>query len=183
MLVRRREATQAARVVGMNNDTQHSPAVRCPHCDYQLTGLTESRCPECGKAFDLSELRRRAASPPPKPMRIIVSLLVVPVLVAGIWRILAVMVSAGGLAGNLAMVVFYGALLATPIAIIFAAIHFMLTIRRLYPRASRAGMGTSAGNAALLFLAALVFQLALILTISAVAYGEFRRSGLPVPMW
>lgn len=43
----------------MTNSNQPMPArdsntdtgLRCDHCDYNLTGLTESRCPECGKIF------------------------------------------------------------------------------------------------------------------------------------
>ena len=31
----------------MNEQTLH-----CPQCDYNLTGLTENRCPECGLGFD-----------------------------------------------------------------------------------------------------------------------------------
>jgi hypothetical protein len=36
----------------------HSTAeeVRCPLCDYDLRGLTEPRCPECGYRFDWSDL-------------------------------------------------------------------------------------------------------------------------------
>lgn len=30
----------------------------CPTCDYNLTGLTENRCPECGEAFDPEQVRR-----------------------------------------------------------------------------------------------------------------------------
>ena len=29
---------------------------RCKHCGYDLTNLTEPRCPECGNLFDLSNL-------------------------------------------------------------------------------------------------------------------------------
>lgn len=35
--------------------------LQCPLCDYDLRGLTENRCPECGHAFDPDELRRTRA--------------------------------------------------------------------------------------------------------------------------
>ena len=38
---------------------QH-PLHLCPYCDYNLTGLTSRRCPECGQEFTLSEARHRA---------------------------------------------------------------------------------------------------------------------------
>jgi len=38
--------------------------LRCPQCDYNLTGLTEKRCPECGSAFDPEELREILAGRP-----------------------------------------------------------------------------------------------------------------------
>jgi len=31
-------------------------AVSCPTCGYNLTGLTETRCPECGSKFTINEL-------------------------------------------------------------------------------------------------------------------------------
>jgi predicted amidophosphoribosyltransferase len=31
-------------------------ALRCPTCAYDLTGLTEPRCPECGNRFDLDDI-------------------------------------------------------------------------------------------------------------------------------
>jgi DNA-directed RNA polymerase subunit RPC12/RpoP len=31
-------------------------AIACPTCGYNLTGLSESRCPECGSKFTLNEL-------------------------------------------------------------------------------------------------------------------------------
>jgi DNA-directed RNA polymerase subunit RPC12/RpoP len=30
--------------------------IACPTCGYNLTGLSESRCPECGNRFTLDEL-------------------------------------------------------------------------------------------------------------------------------
>lgn len=38
--------------------------LRCPECEYNLTGLIEARCPECGRRFDWDEVRRAAASCP-----------------------------------------------------------------------------------------------------------------------
>jgi len=38
------------------------------YCDYDLTGLSENRCPECGAPFDVAQLRRWLARAP-KPIR------------------------------------------------------------------------------------------------------------------
>jgi DNA-directed RNA polymerase subunit RPC12/RpoP len=37
-------------------DRAGGKAVACPNCGYNLTGLGESRCPECGSRFTLDEL-------------------------------------------------------------------------------------------------------------------------------
>ena len=47
-------------------DGQESPSLPaaidndlyCPHCGYNLRGLTSGRCPECGNAFDLAAMSR-----------------------------------------------------------------------------------------------------------------------------
>jgi hypothetical protein len=60
----------SARLQPMDNGSStesasHSPSIQpeaidfdilCPHCDYNLRGLTESRCPECGTHFDRERL-------------------------------------------------------------------------------------------------------------------------------
>lgn len=38
--------------------------LRCPYCDYQIAGLPENRCPECGCAFDLKQLKAQDAGYP-----------------------------------------------------------------------------------------------------------------------
>jgi hypothetical protein len=44
-------AERADRVKGASKS-----AITCPTCGYNLTGLSESRCPECGSKFTLNEL-------------------------------------------------------------------------------------------------------------------------------
>ena len=70
-------------------------AFMCKKCGYDLQGLPEDRCPECGTAFDRAErecIIARIASPPPKPKYRRVAALVVVLLslavVAGtaVWR-------------------------------------------------------------------------------------------------
>jgi CDP-diglyceride synthetase len=48
---RESEAERAARLSRANSD-----ALVCPTCGYNLTGLRETRCPECGTQFTLNEL-------------------------------------------------------------------------------------------------------------------------------
>jgi len=43
------------------------PVIACPLCGYNLAGLTEARCPECGAAFTLEQIllaRPRAGAQP-----------------------------------------------------------------------------------------------------------------------
>ncbi|MBN2562566.1 MAG: hypothetical protein JXQ75_16700 [Phycisphaerae bacterium] len=41
------------------------PLHLCPTCDYNLTGLTSRRCPECGEPFTLGDARHRAIEKSP----------------------------------------------------------------------------------------------------------------------
>lgn len=51
LLWRETASERAQRVSGSSRST-----VACPTCGYNLTGLTEARCPECGSKFTLDEL-------------------------------------------------------------------------------------------------------------------------------
>jgi hypothetical protein len=47
--------TAAERLARMSKLLTH-PTVLCPFCGYNLSGLREARCPECGARFTLDEL-------------------------------------------------------------------------------------------------------------------------------
>jgi len=39
-----------------SSDSLSNIDLQCPQCDYNLTGLRDNRCPECGEAFDPAKL-------------------------------------------------------------------------------------------------------------------------------
>lgn len=43
------------------------PALACPLCGYNLAGLTEARCPECGGIFTLEQIVLARPRPGPQP--------------------------------------------------------------------------------------------------------------------
>lgn len=53
----------------MTSDPSSSTVLRCPACDYNLTGLPQNRCPECGNEFDPHELASLLGSAPPMRIR------------------------------------------------------------------------------------------------------------------
>jgi len=44
--------------VAEKGDVVSDSGLRCPQCDYNLTGLTEHRCPECGTPINWAAVRR-----------------------------------------------------------------------------------------------------------------------------
>jgi hypothetical protein len=58
-------------------------AFTCKRCGYDLTGLSEPRCPECGTDFDPDERERilaRINAPAPKPRYKLIAMIVIVVL-------------------------------------------------------------------------------------------------------
>jgi len=53
---------------------------RCAKCGYNLTGLTENRCPECGTPFDPDALKGAAPKKGPSSDRLLAELLLLPLL-------------------------------------------------------------------------------------------------------
>ncbi len=51
------------------NPAYEAPGMHCPYCRYNLTGLRDDRCPECGKPFDRALLLAQlAGAPAPIPI-------------------------------------------------------------------------------------------------------------------
>ncbi|GMU23413.1 MAG: hypothetical protein AMXMBFR13_34910 [Phycisphaerae bacterium] len=63
-----------------------APTLYCPHCRYNLTGLPENRCPECGTGFDPERLAARHAMGP-QPISLEKALLYSALLPGGLWLV------------------------------------------------------------------------------------------------
>jgi hypothetical protein len=55
------EVSEASRATAPEGEPPipQRPLHICPHCDYNLTGLTSRRCPECGEPFTILDARAR----------------------------------------------------------------------------------------------------------------------------
>ncbi len=50
--------------------------LHCPKCCYDLTGLSENRCPECGEAFDPGALMREQSIRRPRWWAVLIAVLI-----------------------------------------------------------------------------------------------------------
>jgi hypothetical protein len=56
--------TDAADSAAFPGRASSDSGLRCPVCEYNLTGLAQPRCPECGATFEWDEVRRAEARRP-----------------------------------------------------------------------------------------------------------------------
>jgi len=139
-----------------DRETTGNITLFCPECGYNLTGLPENRCPECGGEFDPQRLAQeiRDAPEPITLRRALLHLLWPPALflVAGLAGLISQEARAFVLAVVVLLVVFYGFVNAS-----------MLAERVVASQAARAGKGFSLvrnwGFIMLCFFGLYVFQL------------------------
>jgi len=65
------------------------PTLYCPTCGYNLTGLSEHRCPECGAGFDPAELTRRRDE---DDAGVVKSAIAVLILFPILWAVVAIII-------------------------------------------------------------------------------------------
>jgi hypothetical protein len=53
---RETQPERAERLRALGRDRVGGPGIPCPVCNYDMTGLKSTRCPECGSEFTLDEL-------------------------------------------------------------------------------------------------------------------------------
>ena len=71
----------------ISNEADVATAPRCQHCDYPLVHLAESRCPECGREFNLRDASTFTDPAKLRPKRTVQSLIAMTLTVAllAIW--------------------------------------------------------------------------------------------------
>lgn len=74
------------------------PTLYCPKCGYNLTALTENRCPECGNGFDPQVLLKRQANSV-STRSVVLQLIFVPVGFAVLAPVFMIMTLGGDIAG------------------------------------------------------------------------------------
>lgn len=146
--------------------TDQEQTLFCPRCDYNLTGLAEKRCPECGEVFD-PEVLRQEMDDTPKPISI-------PMLIRSLfwpatwpWLALALLIGAMAIAPSLAVfsVLFLLLKAVTVGSLIYQVVRISMLSKRLVarlcgPQALRRPGGLVACLAILVFLPAAVLTVA-----------------------
>ena len=75
----------------MTFDARNQPGAKCRTCGYELLGLSDERCPECGSTFQPGD-RDSVAMPLPRTVRGSIAAAGVLILFAlGLWYLLSIL--------------------------------------------------------------------------------------------
>jgi hypothetical protein len=138
--------------------SEHEQSIRCETCGYNLHGLVEPRCPECGVHFDRDALVNEFRVPGMRAWQYIRVLLIAPALT--LIAVLSLPIASG--AGSVLFAVFS---CSTPLVVVVVA-GALAADPRLYTRSQREVRDARTfGSHVMQFFYAAVLQICLILIV------------------
>lgn len=159
---------------------EHAQHLHCLHCGYDLTGLTEHRCPECGRGFDENALRRAATRFPLTFGEAILQLIWIPFVVGAAGVVgLPIVVCLYALANRYQTM---GELIALSALSIFVLASLRRThgVARQMVTIQRAGHEAAFGGGRVVFFTVVLIVCMIVLSIALLSIGIVALMGLLV---